>query len=88
MRLATCEVKGETSESCALFWKIVNEMLREVTKKPDYKFNPKQFIVDEAAANFNGIQEVFGLTRRGYEDKKLQSLLPTEHAENVDEIYT
>ena len=60
MRLATCEVKGETSESCALFWKIVNEMLREVTKKPDYKFNPKHFIVDEAGATFNGIQEVFG----------------------------
>lgn len=60
MRLATCEVKGETSESCAQFWKLVNQMLREVTKKKNYKFNPKYFIVDEAGANFNGIQEVFG----------------------------
>ena len=35
-------------------------MLGEVTKKKDYKFNPKHFIVDEAGANFNGIQEIFG----------------------------
>ena len=52
-------MKGETSESCALFWKIVNEMLGEVTKKKDYKFNPKHFIVVEAGANFNGIQFIF-----------------------------
>ena len=32
MRLTTCEVKGETSQSCALFWKCLNSMLPDVTK--------------------------------------------------------
>ena len=40
MRLATCEVKGETSQSCAIFWKCLNSMLQDVTNKPDTKFNP------------------------------------------------
>ena len=60
MRLATCEVKGETSQSCALFWKCLNSMLQDVTNNPETKFNPAYFICDEAGANFNGIQEVFG----------------------------
>ena len=60
MRLATCEVKGETSDSCALFWETLNQMLREVSKDDNIKFNPYLFIVDEAGANFNGIQKVFG----------------------------
>ena len=60
MRLATCEVKGETSQSCALFWICLNSMLQDVTNNPEKKFNPAHFICDEAGANFNGIQEVFG----------------------------
>ena len=60
MRLATCEVKGETSDSCALFWETLNQMLREVSKDDNIKFNPYLFIVDEAGANFNSIQKVFG----------------------------
>ena len=60
MRLATCEVKGETSQSCAIFWKCLNSMLQDVTNNPNTKFNPCFFICDEAGANFNGIQEVFG----------------------------
>ena len=60
MRLATCEVKGETSQSCALFWKCLNSMLQDVTNNPETKFNPAYFICDEPGANFNGIQEVFG----------------------------
>ena len=40
LRLATMEVKGETSQNVALFWKLFNEMLSEI-KGEDYTFNPK-----------------------------------------------
>ena len=33
-RLATMEVKGETSKSVAQFWTIFNEMLSEIKKEP------------------------------------------------------
>ena len=59
-RLATMEVKGETSKSVALFWSIFNDMLSEIKKQPGYKFNPKFWVTDEAGANFNGIKQVYG----------------------------
>ena len=59
-RLATMEVKGETSKSVALFWSIFNDMLSEIKKEPGYKFNPKFWVTDEAGANFNGIKQVYG----------------------------
>ena len=61
-RIATMEVKGETSDNCAKFWEILNEMLSEISGIENYKFNPKMFITDEAGANFNGILSVFGQT--------------------------
>ena len=59
-RIATMEVKGETSENCAKFWEILNEMMAEIKCQPGYKFNPKHFITDEAGANFNGIIAAYG----------------------------
>ena len=40
LRLATMEVKGETSQNVALFWRLFNEVLAEVKGEPGYKFNP------------------------------------------------
>ena len=40
MRLATCDVKGETSSSFAVF-----SMLQEVTNSPNTKFNPSLFVM-------------------------------------------
>ena len=60
MRLATIEVKGETSESTALFWSTLNEMLKEVSGNENTYFNPLMFITDEAGPNHNGILKVFG----------------------------
>ena len=54
------EVKGETSENVALFWRLFNEVLAEVKGEPGYKFNPCGWITDEAGANFNGIDMVCG----------------------------
>lgn len=59
LRLATMEVKGETSEYVGLFWKLFNEVLSGV-KGEEYIFNPRGFITDEAGANFNGISREFG----------------------------
>ena len=60
LRLATMEVKGETSENVALFWRLVNEELAEVKGEPVYQFNPCGWITYEAGANFNGIGMVYG----------------------------
>ena len=57
-RLATMEVKGETSSSVGLFWETFNSMLSEI-KGEDYKFNPKLWVTDEAGANFNGLNKVY-----------------------------
>ena len=64
MRLATMEVKGETTESVALFWTILNNMLQEVFADKSIYFNPYLFITDEAGANYNGIMQVYG--QEGY----------------------
>ena len=53
------EVKGETSEMVALFWKTFAHVVSNV-KGHSYLFNPRGFLVDEAGCNFNGIKEVFG----------------------------
>ena len=58
-RLATMEVKGETSKSVAKFWEVFNSMLSEITGKENYKFNPKLWVTDEAGANFNGLKQIY-----------------------------
>ena len=60
LRLASCEVKWERTSDIRQFWKAINEMLTSLNGKPT-KFNPKCIMVDENSANFNGIQEEFGL---------------------------
>ena len=60
LRLATMEVKGETIENVALFWRLFNEVLAEVKGEPGCQFNPCGWITDEAGANFNGIGMVYG----------------------------
>ena len=59
-RIATMEVKGETSENIAQFWRLLNQMLAEIQNIPDYKFNPACFYTDEAGAIYNGITTVYG----------------------------
>ena len=35
-------------------------MLKKITKKPGYKFNPNYIMFDEASANFTKVNGVFG----------------------------
>ena len=62
LRLASMEVKSESTENICLFFKLLNEMLQIIGKKDkDYKFNPKQIMCDEAGGNIRGIKEALGL---------------------------
>ena len=45
-----------------LFWDILNECLRKVSGKTNYKFNPVGWCTDMAGANLAGLSEVFGET--------------------------
>ena len=60
LRLATTEVKSESTCEISLFWKLVNEVLSQITGR-DYQFNPHPIIVDENSANILAIKQVFEL---------------------------
>ena len=60
LRLASCEVRCEKTSDIKEFWIAINEMLTAYKGKETF-FNPKCIMVDENGANFNGIEEVFGL---------------------------
>ena len=60
VRIASMEVKSESTQHIAYFWLLLNEALAEYSGIEGYKFNPITIIVDEAGANFCGIKEVYG----------------------------
>ena len=61
VRLASMEVRTESTKNIAMFWKLFNEALSEATGKPGTIFNPYIIMVDENGANFCGVKEEFGL---------------------------
>ena len=62
IRLASMEVKSESTENIRLFFQLLNEMLQIVGKKDkNYKFNPRNIMCDEAGGNIRGIKEALGL---------------------------
>ena len=62
IRLASMEVRSESTQDIAMFFTMLNEMLRQVgKKKEDYKFNPRYIMCDEAGGNITGIREALGL---------------------------
>ena len=60
IKLAGIETKKEDTEAITLFFSKFNEMLRGIMQKMDYNFNPKNLMMDEAGANFNGVKNVLG----------------------------
>ena len=60
IKLAGMETKKEDTEAITLFFSKFNEMLRRIMQKTDYNFNPKNLMMDEAGANFNGVKNVLG----------------------------
>ena len=41
VKLAGMEMKKEDTEAITIFFSRFNDMLRRITQKPDYNFNPK-----------------------------------------------
>ena len=64
--LAVMETESENTEMVTLFFNLFNEFLKEVTGDRSYNFLPHGFMVDEAGANFNTIQAVFGKEMLAY----------------------
>ena len=60
--LATMEAESENHTNVRLFWDILNECLRKVSGKRNYKFNPVRWCTDMAGPNLAGLLEVFGET--------------------------
>ena len=60
LRLATMEVKSESTHEITVFWELFNEILSDI-KGRDYKFSPRAIMVNENCANYCAIQKVFGL---------------------------
>ena len=60
LRLATMEVKSDSTYEITIFWELFNEILSDIKGK-DYKFNLRAMMVDENGANYCAIRKVFGL---------------------------
>ena len=60
IRLASMEMHTENTKDISPFFILLNEVLRDVTGKPDYKFNLRCFMCDERGANYNMIKNVYG----------------------------
>ena len=59
IRLASMEIAKEDSQTIALFWKFMNEGIKEVTQGVQTFFNPIKFIIDAAGSNYCGLQDVY-----------------------------
>ena len=60
IRLASMEMRSENSKDIAIFFRLFNEMLEKVSGIPNYKFNPRCFLYDEAGANYKAVRIVYG----------------------------
>ena len=58
--LATMETEGENSICVALFWDLFTKMLKQVSRKPSFIFNPVGWCTDMAVANLRGLTDEFG----------------------------
>ena len=60
LMLAVMETESENTEMVTLFFNLFKECFKELTGDKSYNFLPYGFMVNEAGANFNTIQAVFG----------------------------
>ena len=58
--IATMEITKETTDTIFIFWKCMNKMLQELTKKDTTTFNPVAWMCDEHYANKTSIVKAFG----------------------------
>ena len=53
------ELRSENHKHIALFFSLFNEILSTVSGVPNYNFNPRYFVCDEAGANYKAIAELY-----------------------------
>ena len=58
--IACMECESENTENITMFLTLVNEMLRQVKRDPNYMWAPKCIMADKNGANKNAIGNVFG----------------------------
>ena len=58
--LAGMEIRTENTTDITTFFCLFNEILTKVGGKHDYKFNLRCYVCDEAGANYNAIQHIYG----------------------------
>ena len=62
LKLVAMEVRSESQENISYFWKLWNEVLQKVGgKDANYKFNPRNIMVDSSGANYCAVKLIFGL---------------------------
>ena len=62
LKLACMEVRVESIQTVAMFWRLWNRALKKAGNRSDtYVFNPRKIMVDSAGANYGGVKVVFGL---------------------------
>ena len=62
LKLAAMEVRSESQENISYFWNLWNEVLQKVGgKDANYKFNPRNIMVDSSGANYCAVKLIFGL---------------------------
>ena len=54
------EMRTENSNDIAIFFQLFNEILENVSRIPNYKFNPRCFLCDEGGANYKAVKIVYG----------------------------
>ena len=59
LQLVSMELRSENHKDIALFFSLFNEILSTVSGVPNYKFNPRYFVCDEAGANYKAITELY-----------------------------
>ena len=60
--LATMEAESEDQTNITLFWNLLNECLRKISRNATYTFNPVGWCTDMTGANLAGLKKVFGDT--------------------------
>ena len=54
------EMRSENSEDIVIYFRLFNEMLEKVSGIPNYKFNLRCFLCDEAGVNYKAVRIVYG----------------------------
>ena len=62
LRIVTMDVKSESAWEIANFWKLLNDLLSEITGKEDYRFKPQAIMIDKMVLTSVVLKKCLGFT--------------------------